>query len=70
MRLMGITDNVHRMKYLRRCAGAELTEIWEKEEHMVVEANREGEVAVPAHTYEQVLDGTMMTLLSDPWSMQ
>ena len=70
MRLMGITDNDQRMNYLRRCAGAELTEIWEKEERMVVEANREGEVAVPAHTYEQVVEGTMMTLLSDAWSMQ
>ena len=28
------------------------------------------EVAVPAHTYEQVVEGTMMTLLSDAWSTQ
>ena len=69
MRLMGITDNLQRMNYLRRCAGAELTEIWEKEERMLVKANREGEVAVLAHTYEQVVEGTMMTLLSDAWAM-
>ena len=50
--LRGITDNVQKMNFLRRCAGAELTEIWEKEERMVFEANREGEVEVPAHTYE------------------
>ena len=25
---------------------------------------------MPAHTYEQVVEGTMMTLLSDAWSMQ
>ena len=27
-------------------------------------------MAVPAHTYEQVVEGTMMTLLSDAWSTQ
>ena len=70
MRLMGINDNVRRINYLRRCAGAELTKIWEKEERMGIEANREGEAAVPAHTYEQVVEDTMMTLLSDAWSMQ
>ena len=42
MRLMGINDNVQRINYLRRWAGMELTEIWEKEEHMEVEGNREG----------------------------
>ena len=29
-----------------------------------------GVLAVPAHTYEQVVEGTMMTLLSDAWSTQ
>ena len=42
MRLMGINDNVQRMNYLRRWAGMELTKIWEKEECMEVEGNREG----------------------------
>ena len=42
MRLMGINDNVQRMNYLRRWAGMELTKIWEKEERMEVEGNREG----------------------------
>ena len=27
-------------------------------------------MAVPAHTYEQVVEGTMITLLSDAWSTQ
>ena len=64
MRLMGITDNLQRMNYLRRCAGAELTEIWEKEERMVVEANREGEVEVPARLlHPQHLDGIGIGLI-------
>ena len=70
MRLIGITDNVQRLNCLRRWAGEELTKIWEKEECMEVETNREGEGAVSAHTYERVVEGTMMTLLSDAWSMQ
>ena len=43
MKLKGISDNGQRIKYLRRYAGAELTNIWEKEERRVFEANREGE---------------------------
>ena len=70
MRLMGINDNVQRLNCLRRWAGEELTEIWEKEEFMEVKANREGEGAVSAHTYGRVVEGTMMTLLSNAWSMQ
>ena len=29
MRYMGITKNIQRMNFLRRCAGAKLTKIWE-----------------------------------------
>ena len=36
---------------------------------MVFKANREGEVAVPANTHEQVVESMMMTLLSEAWSM-
>ena len=43
MKLKGISDNGQRIKYLRRYAGAELTNIREKEEHRVFEANRERE---------------------------
>ena len=43
MKLKGITDKGQRIKYLRRYAGAELTNIWEKEERRVFKANREGE---------------------------
>ena len=51
--LRGITDIEQKMNYLRSCV--ELTELGEKELRVVFEATREGEVAVPAHTYEQVL---------------
>ena len=44
MKLKGITDNGQRIKYPRRYAGAELTNIREKEERRVFEANREREV--------------------------
>ena len=51
------------MNFLRSFAGAELTEFWEKEVRVLFEATREGEVDVPAHTYEQVVENTKQTLL-------
>ena len=64
MRFMGITDSDQRMNFLRSCAGTELTKLREKEVRVVFEATRVGEVAVPANTYEQVLESTKMTLLN------
>ena len=63
MRFIGITNSIQSMNFLRTCAGAELTELREKEVHVVFEATREGEVEVPAHTYEQVVESTKLTLL-------
>ena len=54
MRFLGITDSAQKMNFLRSCAGAELTEFWEKEVRVIYEATREGGADVPAHTYEQV----------------
>ena len=51
------------MNFLRSCAGAELTEFWEKEVSVVLKATREGGADVPAHTYEQVVENTKLTLL-------
>ena len=59
--LRGITDIEQKMNYLRSCV--ELTELGEKELRVVFEATREGEVAVPAHTYEQVVESTELTPL-------
>ena len=63
MRFSGITNSVQKMNFLRSCAGVELTELWEKEVRVVFEGTREGEVEVPAHTYEQVVESTKLTLL-------
>ena len=63
MRFIGITNSIQSMNFLRSCAGAELTELREKEVRVVFEATREGEVEVPAHTYEQVVESTKLTLL-------
>ena len=49
------------MNLLRGWAGAELTEAWEKELRGVFEATEEEEVAVPAHTYEQLLESMEQT---------
>ena len=50
--MRGITDSDQKMNLLRSWAGAELTELREKELRGVFEATREEEVAVPTHTYE------------------
>ena len=63
MSFLGITDSVQKMNFLRSCAGAELTEFWEKEVRVLLEATREGEVDMPAHTYKQVVENTKLTLL-------
>ena len=63
MRFLGITNSGQKMNFLRSCAGAELTEFWEKEVHVLFEATREGQVDVPAHTYEEVVENTKQTLL-------
>ena len=60
--MRGSTDSVQKMNLLRSWAGAELTKLWEKELRVVFEATREGEVAVPAHTYERVVESTELTL--------
>ena len=57
--LQGITDIKQKMKYPRSCV--ELNKLWEKELRGVFEATREGEVAVQAHTYEQVVESTELT---------
>ena len=49
------------MNLLRSWAGAELTEAWEKELRGVFEATEEEEVAVPAHTYKQLLESMEQT---------
>ena len=65
--LRGITNSEQKMNFLRSCAGAELTKLWEELrvvfEAMDIKATREGEEPVPAHTYEQVEENTKLTLL-------
>ena len=51
MRFLGITMSIQRMNFLRSCAGAKLTEFWEKEVRVLFEATREGQVDVLAQTY-------------------
>ena len=63
MRFLGLTESVQKMNFIRSCAGAELTEFWEKEVSVLFEMKREGQVDVPAHTYEQVVENTKQTLL-------
>ena len=59
--MRGITNSDKKMNLLRSWAGAELTEAWEKELRGVFEATKEEEVAVPAHTYEKVVESTEQT---------
>ena len=63
MRFLGIEESGQKMNFLRSCAGAELTEFWEKEVRVQFKATMEGEAAVAAHTYEQVVENTKQTLL-------
>ena len=56
MSLLGIVESGQKMNFLRSCAGAELTEFLKKEVRVQFEATMDGEVAVPAHTYEQVVE--------------
>ena len=63
MRFSGITDSAQKLNFLRSCAGAELTELWEKEVRAVYEATGEGATLVAAHTYTQVVENTKTTLL-------
>ena len=61
--LRGITDYNQKMNFLRIWAGAELNKLWEKQVGGLFEATREGEGAVLAHTYEQVVESTELTLI-------
>ena len=63
MRFSGITDSVQKLNFVRSCAGVELTELWQKEIRVVYLATGEGAAAEAAHTYEQVVENTGMTLL-------
>ena len=63
MRFLGITESVQKMIFLRTCAGAELTEFWEVRVRVLFKVTREGQVDVPAHTYNQVVENMMQTLL-------
>ena len=42
MRFLGIDNSSQKMNFLRRCAGAELTEFWEKEVRVQFEVTMEG----------------------------
>ena len=59
--MQGITDSDQKMNLLRSWAGAELTEAWVTKLRGVFEATEEEEVAVPARTYEQVVESTEHT---------
>ena len=63
MRFGGITEGERKWDFLRSCAGAELTELWEKEVRVVYEATGEGANRVEADTYDQVVKNTTATLL-------
>ena len=63
MRFSDITDSIQKLNFMRSCVGAELTKIRENEVRVVYKATREGNVEVPAHTYEQVVENTKTTLL-------
>ena len=64
MRFGGITDGGRKLDFLRSCAGAELTELWEKEVRVVYEATGEGAERVEADTYAQVVENTTKTLFN------
>ena len=63
MRFGGITDGGRKLDFLRSCAGAELTELWDKEVRVVYEATGEGAERVEADTYAEVVENTKKTLL-------
>ena len=56
-------DAENKMRFIRSCTGAELTEIWEKEVRARFEAKVEEVERVEVHTYEQVVEDTKQTLL-------
>ena len=63
MKFIGAVTSEQKLGFLRSCAGPELTELWEKEARIRYEAQEEGGVRQPAHTYEQILEETRKTLL-------
>ena len=48
MRFSGITDSGQKLSFLRSCAGAELTELWDKEVRVAYEATGDRETRVEA----------------------
>ena len=63
MRFGGITDSGQKLSFLRSCAGAELTELWEKEVRVVYEATGVGATREEAHDNDKVVEDTTKTLL-------
>ena len=63
MRFLKIEEDEQKLSFIRSCAGAELTEFWEKEVRARFEAKVEEGARVEAHTYEQVVEDTKQTLL-------
>ena len=63
MRFLKIEDE-QKLDFITSCAGAELTELWEKEVMPRFEAKVEEGARVEAHTYEQVMDDTKQTQCS------
>ena len=63
MRFLRIEENSQRLNFVTSCAGAELTEFWEKEVRVRFEATEEEGVAMAAHTYERVVEDTKQSLL-------
>ena len=63
MRFGGITEEDRKWAFLRSCAGAELTELWDKEVRVIYEATGEAPNRVEADTYDQVVKNTTATLL-------
>ena len=63
MRFRGITEGERKWDFLRSCAGAELTELWDKEVRVVYEATWDGANRMEADTYDPVVKNTMATLL-------
>ena len=62
MRFLGIEESNQKLNF-RSCAGAELTQFWEKKVMVWFEATEEEGVPVAAHTYKQVMENTNQTLL-------
>ena len=50
MRFCGITDGGRKLDFLRSCAGAELTKLWDKEGRVVDEATGDGAERLEADT--------------------